>query len=387
MKNLFKKKGLGTFILLLGVFGAQAQQAQVTFEVTKFPANTPAKDTLFLTGNLNNWNPSDKTLAFQKGPKNHLYLTLPAGNGVLEYKVTRGSWAKGEALASGAPRTNRAYTSSGKADTVKLEIESWEDNFAKAAKAHTASPSVQVVSNVFYMPQLQKNRRVWIYLPAGYDSSRKKYTVLYMHDGQNVFDAYYSYSGEWGVDEALDSLAKKQGPEVIVIGVDNGGEERMNEYTPWKNAKYGGGKGDAYVDFLAQTLKPYIDTHYRTLSDKANTGIAGSSMGGLISLYATLKYPNVFGKAGVFSPAFWVSPEFFDFVGSNKPSKDVKIYLVAGAKEGEQMVPDMARMRDLLIKKGIPSKNLKYAVHADGEHKEGFWRREFPGVFAWLFRK
>ncbi|AKQ47577.1 hypothetical protein TH63_08845 [Rufibacter radiotolerans] len=364
---------------------ALSTEAQVTFELAKVPANTPATDTLFLTGNLNNWNPADKNLSFKKGAQDQWHLTIPAGEGVLEYKITRGSWAKGEALASGAARTNRAYKATGKADTVRLEIESWEDNFTRADKAHTATPSVQVISNVFYMPQLQKNRRVWVYLPPGYGTSQKKYPVLYMHDGQNLFDAYYGFSGEWGVDETMDSLAKNKNLEVIVVGVDNGSEERMNEYTPWRNAKYGGGKGDAYVDFLAQTLKPYIDTHYRTLSGKSHTGVAGSSMGGLISLYAAMKYPQVFGKAGVFSPAFWVSPQFFDYAAKTKPAKDAKIYLVAGAKEGEQMVPDMARMRDLLQKQGLKSKKLNYQVHADGEHKEAFWQREFPGVVQWLF--
>ncbi|ALJ01606.1 hypothetical protein DC20_20540 [Rufibacter tibetensis] len=268
-----------------------------------------------------------------------------------------------------------------------MEVENWQDNFPTATKNHTATDNVKILSNEFWMPQLEKSRRIWLYLPPNYATSGKKYPVLYMHDGQNLFDSFYSFSGEWGIDESLNEQFENEGREVIVVGIDNGGEERMNEYTPWNNMKMGGGKGDAYVDFLVQTLKPYIDSHYRTLPGKEHTGIAGSSMGGLISLYAALKYPDVYSKAGIFSPAFWVSPEFYKYAAKTKPSKDLKIFLVAGAKEGEKMVPDMKRMRDVLLNQGLKPSNLKYEVHEDGEHKEAYWQREFPRVFKWLFSR
>ncbi|AMM53017.1 hypothetical protein TH61_16500 [Rufibacter sp. DG15C] len=268
-----------------------------------------------------------------------------------------------------------------------MEIESWSDFHASPDKVHTASANVKVLSHEFWMPQLNRSRRVWIYLPPDYATSGKKYPVLYMHDGQNLFDAFYGFSGEWGIDESMDKLFMEKGLSAIIVAPDNGGDQRMNEYTAWKNDKYGGGQGEAYVDFLAQTLKPYIDAHYRTKPEKKYTGVAGSSMGGLISLYAVMKHPQVFGKAGVFSPAFWVSPEMYDYVSKNKVPKDVKIVLLAGEKEGKDMVPDMARMRDLLLQKGLKKKNLQYEVHADGEHKESFWQREFPDAFTWLFSK
>ncbi|MBC3542291.1 alpha/beta hydrolase [Rufibacter sediminis] len=382
------KVGVKVFGLLgLLLLEALSAEAQVTIEIRKLPECTPAQDTLFLAGNLNNWNPRATNFAFTKAANHRYYLALPAGSGKLEFKITRGSWETGETLASGAGRENRVYTPGPGKDTLRLEVENWQDNFAPVAKVHTAAANVQVLDNAFWMPQLNKSRRIWLYLPPDYETSGKKYPVLYMHDGQNLFDAFYSYSGEWSIDESLNQLFNTEGREVIVVGIDNGGEERMNEYTPWRNTKYGGGKGDAYVDFLAQTLKPYVDAHYRTLPGQTHTGIAGSSMGGLISLYAALKYPKVFGKVGVFSPAFWVSPELYDYVAKTKPSKKLKLYLVAGAKESEEMVPDMARMRDLLIKRGLKPSALKYQVDADGEHKESYWQREFPGVFKWLFSK
>ncbi|QHL86660.1 alpha/beta hydrolase [Nibribacter ruber] len=384
MKNSFSAKLMT--LLLVGV-GVHSASAQVTFEVTKVPAKTPAQDTLFLAGNHNNWNPGSKTHAFKKNANGRWYLTMPSGPGELEYKITRGNWATGEALISGAPKNNRIYVAKKSTDTVRVEIESWSDFFASPEKVHTASPNVKILSNEFWMPQLNRSRRVWIYLPPDYATSGKRYPVLYMHDGQNLFDAFYGYSGEWGVDESMDKLFAETGRGAIIVAPDNGSDQRMNEYTPWKNAQYGGGQGDAYVDFLAQTLKPYMDAHYRTLADKKHTGVAGSSMGGLISLYAALKHPSVFGKAGVFSPAFWVSPEVYSFVETHKVPKDLKIVLLAGEKEGQQMVPDMARMRDLLLKKGLKKKNLHYETHADGEHKESFWQREFPDAFTWLFYK
>ncbi|RNI28948.1 alpha/beta hydrolase-fold protein [Rufibacter latericius] len=373
------------FLFLLLVLCALHVEAQVTIEIRKVPAKTPPSDTLYLAGNVNNWKTRSASFAFRKAANNRYYLTLPPREGELEYKVTRGSWETGETLANGAGRGNRFYQVKPGKDTVRIEVENWQDNFPTATKTHTATPNVKILSNEFWMPQLKRSRRIWLYLPPNYASSDKKYPVLYMHDGQNLFDAFYGFSGEWGVDESLNQMFQSEGQEVIVVGVDNGGEERMNEYSPWKNAKHGGGQGDAYVDFLVQTLKPYIDKHYRTLTGPEHTGVAGSSMGGLISMYAALKYPQVYGKAGVFSPAFWVAPQVYDYAAKTKPSKDLKLCLVAGAKEGKEMVPDMARMRDLLVKQGLKPSSLKYQVHADGEHKESFWQREFPDVFRWLF--
>ena len=168
-------------------------------------------------------------------------------------------------------------------------------------KVHTASFNVKVMDTAFFMPQLNRTRRIWIYLPPSYRATKIYYPVLYMHDGQNLFDNATSYSGEWGIDEYLDSIFTLGKKEVIVVGIDNGLSKRMNEYNPYSFRQYGKGEGDEYVDFLVKNLKPFIDKHYRTLPGKKDTYIAGSSMGGLISLYAVLKYPAVFGGAGIFS--------------------------------------------------------------------------------------
>ncbi|MGB7842151.1 MAG: alpha/beta hydrolase-fold protein, partial [Salinimicrobium sp.] len=161
-------------------------------------------------------------------------------------------------------------------------------NFSVFAQS-TASPNVSTFE--IAAPQLDTIRKIWVYLPENYETSEESYPVLYMHDAQNLFDAATSYSGEWKVDEVLDSLKT---PQVIVVGIEHGNDKRIEELTPYPNEKYGGGKADAYVNFLMITLKPHIDATYRTLPDAENTAIMGSSLGGLTSFYAAIKYPETF---------------------------------------------------------------------------------------------
>jgi predicted alpha/beta superfamily hydrolase len=211
-----------------------------------------------------------------------------------------------------------------------------------------------------------------------------------MHDGQNVFDDATSFSGEWGVDECLDSMKIK----CIVVAIDNGADKRINEYCPYdfslktlglsKADTLNKGQGGLYVDFLAKTLKPFIDKHYRTLKDRKNTMVAGSSMGGLISMYAILKYPKVFGGAGVFSPAFWVGPKIFDDIKKYGSKVKGKIYFYAGKQEGEQMVPDMLKVFDEMTV--VSKSKMTTVIRDEGKHNEARWRVEFPLFYQWLVK-
>lgn len=243
----------------------------------------------------------------------------------------------------------------------------------------TASPNVYIFSIPAH--QLDTVKTIRLYLPESYAHSEKNYPVIYMHDAQNLFDKATSYVGEWRVDEYLDSLASK---EVIVVGIDHGGDKRIDELTPFPNEKYGGGKGAAYVDFIKDELKTYIDQHYRTLKDPANTSIFGSSLGGLISFYAALKYPDTFGNAGVFSPSFWFSDKIYDFAESATVDSSTKFYFLAGTKEGEEVIPDIEKMLDLLRKKGLEKQKYKVRFIEGGEHNEALWSSAFPAAFEWL---
>ena len=166
----------------------------------------------------------------------------------------------------------------------------------------------------FTMPQLGRERRIWVYLPPEYEASTQSYPVLYMHDGQNLFDKSASYDGEWEVDETLNQLfAGGETEGIIIVGIDCEPECRRDEYSPWERTLIEqGGEGDDYLDFLVNNLKPYIDKNYRTLPDREHTGIGGSSMGGFISLYGGLKYQEVFSKIAAFSPAIFVHPDKLD---------------------------------------------------------------------------
>ncbi|TGD82359.1 alpha/beta hydrolase-fold protein [Hymenobacter wooponensis] len=371
-------------------------QAQVVIQLTKIPEQTPKGAVLYAAGSFNSWSAADPAYAFTRTADEGYKLTLPASiAGSVEFKITKGSWATVETDAHHQDIANRQLTIGSKPAIVELQVAGWKDagqNSGLAACRSTAlQPQVQILDTAFQMPQLQRQRRIWIYLPNDYNTAAKKhYPVLYMHDGQNVFDACTSFSGEWGVDETLSQL-QQQGLDAagcIVVAVDNGGAERLNELSPWRNTEYGGGQGKQYIDFLVHTLKPYIDVHYRTLTGREFTGIAGSSMGGLISTYAALKYPLVYSKVGVFSPAFWFAKDsLFQYVGQNPANTATRFYFVSGTTESETMAPLMQTMYTTLRQQRVPTQNLAYAALQDGKHAEWFWKREFLAAYQMLYKE
>ncbi|GAB2853739.1 alpha/beta hydrolase-fold protein [Hymenobacter ruber] len=376
------------FSLLLALIGFTAQ-AQVTFKITAVPANTPANATLYIAGTFNSWNPGSAAHALTHNADGSYQITLPAATGTMEYKFTRGSWAAVETNASNGSVPNRTYTFGTAPATVLVQVLNWEDLAGPGGggPTSTAAANVSVISTAFAMPQLGRTRRVWLYLPPGYATSGRRYPVLYMQDGQNVFDAATSFAGEWGVDEALNQLAASgQDPTgCIVVAIDNSAN-RLDEYSPWNNPAYGGGQGDLYIDFLVQTLKPYIDTNYRTLPDRANTGIGGSSMGGLIATYAALREPTVFGKVASFSPAYWFAyPQLAAYAHQHPANPNTRFYFVSGTTESATMVPQMQALRDSLQRGGVPAANLNFNTRTDGQHAEWFWKREFPAGYSWLY--
>jgi predicted alpha/beta superfamily hydrolase len=252
--------------------------------------------------------------------------------------------------------------------------------YSNVLNAQESTASKQISTFSIDAPQLKTTKIIWLYLPKNYATSNKKYPVMYLHDGQNLFDSKTSYSGEWNIDEKLDSL----NAQVIVVGIEHGNEKRMEELSPYKNEKYGGGNADNYLEFIIKTLKPKIDKLYRTKTNPNQTTIMGSSLGGLVSYYALLKYPEVFGKAGVFSPAFWFNPELFELTKKTKKLKS-KIYFLYGDSEDENMVPDMKKMKHLIAEKRCECLMLsKETMVPGGKHNEKLWRDGFVKAFFWL---
>lgn len=377
-----KKSLVLTITILLGL--AFSARSQVTFVLDSVPDYTPAEGPVFIAGDFNGWNPGNPSQALQKNQSGKWSITLPSkpSGTRIQYKFTRGSWATVEKGAGGEEISNRLYTY-GSPDTVRVTVYHWADH--GGGETTTAAKNVTRISGNFPIPQLGRTRRIWLYLPPDYAETGKSYPVLYMHDGQNIFDSFTSFAGEWNVDESLNELAE-QGHEVpIVVAIDNGGTRRIDEYSPWQNHTYGGGEGDLYIDFIANTLKPYIDSAYRTRKGPESTGIMGSSMGGLISMYGAFKRPDIFGIAGIFSPSYWFSDSIWPFVRNIEKKHPMRLYQLAGSAEGGSMVTDMLAMQDTLRACGYTDTELRSEVVAGAQHNELFWRSQFKEAFLWLF--
>lgn len=250
--------------------------------------------------------------------------------------------------------------------------------FLIMSNLHSQVADLQEVT--LYSDELKEDKRVWILLPEGSEAPQKRYPVLYLHDAQNLFDRDRSYAGEWKVDETMSELNLP----FIVIGIEHGNEKRIDELTPYKHQKYGGGKGPAYAEFIINTLKPKIDSLYPTLPQREHTFIGGSSLGGLISHYMLFTYPDTFSGGIIFSPSYWFSEEIYTLTESASREQLPAIYMATGGREPESMVPDHNRMETLLRAKGMDEHRLKAVIRKDAEHNEAFWSAEFPEAMHWL---
>lgn len=378
-----KKRITGLFFLL-----AITINAQVTIRITSIPDNTPEGATLYVAGSFNGWNPGSPTHIMQPDGLGAWTYTVAEGSGTAEYKITRGSWASVEGNESGGYRPNRTFTFTGSPQTINITVLSWED-ISGSGSTSTATSNVQILDNSFFMPQLNRNRKIWIYLPLDYFTTTKTYPVLYMQDGQNLFDAATSFAGEWEVDETLNQLYSEGDYGAIVVGIDNGGGERLNEYSPWNNPSYGGGQGDLYMDFMVETLKPYIDANFRTKPQPQYNALIGSSMGALISTYGSVKFPEQFAKVGSFSPAYWFAMTDLEDYITETPNdlSGLRIYFVCGENESSTMVDNMISVKNKMLANGVTSDNVFTKIDSYGAHNEAYWRGEFAAAYQWLFQQ
>jgi len=238
-----------------------------------------------------------------------------------------------------------------------------------------------------WSPQLRNRRQVDVYLPMSYSAGRDRYPVVYMHDGQNLSDPDTAFAGTWRLDAAVDELAAR-GIEAIVVGIHHAGEKRIAEYSPFPDRRFGEGQGDAYLAFLVDTVKPRIDRLFRSRADRNSTAIVGSSMGGLVSLYAFLVRGDVFGGAGVMSPALWYGQgRIFDVV-QTAPAPRGRVYIDVGAYEGVGTVRNARRLARLLTRRGLRRKDrsLRFVEDPRGRHSEDDWARRLPDALEFLLR-
>jgi predicted alpha/beta superfamily hydrolase len=233
-------------------------------------------------------------------------------------------------------------------------------------------------------------REVTIYLPAGYDERPElRYPVLYLQDGQNLFDAERAFvpGQHWRVKDAADqAIGERTAAPMIIVAVDHAGPARIDEYTPTKDARHnGGGRADDYGRFLAEELKPAIDAQFRTLPDAANTGIGGSSLGGLVSLHLALRRPDLFGRAAVLSPSIWWSDRVVLKTVEAFTGRPPRMWLDIGGREGTEALMDTRTLRDRLVAKGWGEEDFQYHEDRRGDHSERAWARRIRMVLEFLF--
>jgi predicted alpha/beta superfamily hydrolase len=234
-------------------------------------------------------------------------------------------------------------------------------------------------------PQRESERDLDVFLPGSYPRNRRRYPVVYMQDGQNLADPHRAFAGTWELEHAIAALASR-GIEAIFVGIPNTGEERIREYTPFVDAKTGGGDGDAYLAYLERTVKPLVDRRFRTRPEREATGVFGSSLGALISLYAFFRAPETFGFVGAMSPALWYAGRAIVTYIDRDGAPPGRIYLDAGTEEGAGTIRDARQLAAVLERKGYGADRLLFIEDQGGQHVEDHWARRLPRALEFLLR-
>jgi predicted alpha/beta superfamily hydrolase len=342
---------------------------------------------VFVSGSFCNWNPRSSEHQMIKVGEGRYELKIKKADShdkPFEYKYTKGGWDQVELDVFGNTSKNRTLTPVFK--TVDDFVPLWrKDGYSPFHKQFM--PIHELVSESFHIPQLAKTRKISVLLPSDYyQNTERHYPVIYMHDAQNLFGQGSAY-GNWEIDKRLSLMKTQQKGEVIIVAIDHGEADRQVEYSPYKNDKNVKGMGMRYANFIVRTLKPHIDAHYRTKPERQFTGTGGSSMGGLISIYAGMMYPETIGRLMVFSPSLWTSPKiYFDAVEFFSPL-DTKIYLYGGGKESETMLPNIEKLKNTIENQGFKAEKMQIKAELDptGLHNEKRWGQEFPKALDWLY--
>ena len=352
--------------------------AQYTLRIVVNDVATKKLDDIYVAGSFNNWNMHDEKYKLKPfGTTRRAIILKDMAAGDYEFIFSRGSKDKVETTAKGEQVANHRISLKDDA-SIDFNIPGWKDDYPDKPKPNTATAQVKLMDSAFVIPQLNRKRSIWIYLPKGYNTSKKTYPVIYMQDGQNLFNENTAMQGEWGIDECLDTLMTKYNKECIVVGIASAVETRAREFNPYE-------EGKRYAEFLATTLKPYIDKKYRTQKEPVHTFLAGSNLGAVISLYTLIKYPNVFGGAGMFSPAFSIVQPLYEEVAKTtwRPYRP-RFYFFAGDKDRDNTVPDMDKMIKTI--ESVGSYYTHRIMSPIARQNEQAWRKDFPGFYAFIMQ-
>jgi predicted alpha/beta superfamily hydrolase len=339
---------------------------------------------VFISGNFNNWTTQDKKFEMERVGQGLYHFKFEANFEYPEemlFKFTRGDWSEVEIDKYGNRTENRVTKQ--KTGVLKEHVAKWRKNWLPFKSNFL--PIVKLISEEFEIPQLNKKRRIWALLPHDYETSSEHYPVLYLQDAQNLFNENAQF-GNWEIDKKLAVMAEYNIGKIIVIAIEHADKERIIEYNVG-NTVLGNGQGKKYIRFITDTLKPFVDDNFRTKPNRDYTGIGGSSMGGLVSIFSGIMYPEVFGKLMVFSPSLWVVPKIkLSFLDMDEP-QDTRIYLYAGGDESATMIDHVKKFKSRLLKReSLTDKmKIKLSINLEGKHNETYWSDEFPKAIEWLF--
>jgi len=338
---------------------------------------------VYISGNFNNWHTQDTNFLMTKIEDNLYQYEFPADFDYPEellYKFTKGDWSEVEIDAHGNRTENRSTKNN---SGIQNEyVARWRKNWLPFKQSFL--PQVQLISDEFEIPQLNKTRKIWALLPHDYDKSDERYPVMYLQDAQNLFNESAKY-GNWEIDKKLAVMSEYKIGKIIIIAIEHAEEDRIKEFNVGKTV-LGKGQGKKYIRFVTETLKPFVDSNFRTKTEREHTGIGGSSMGGLVSIFSGLRYPEVYGKLMVFSPSLWVVPKL-KMESNSTNTDDTKIYLYAGGDESDTMIEHVKSFKDDVISSEFVKDKMKInlSINMHGKHNETYWSDEFPMAIEWLF--
>ena len=339
---------------------------------------------VFISGNFNNWTTQDKKFEMERVGQGLYHFKFDSNfeyPDEMLYKFTRGDWSEVEIDKYGNRTENRVTKK--KLGIIKEHVAKWRKNWLPFKPNFL--PKVHLISEEFDIPQLNKKRRIWALLPYDYETSTENYPVLYLQDAQNLFNENAKY-GNWEIDKKLAVMAEYNIGKIIVIAVEHAEKDRVKEYNVG-NTVLGNGQGKKYIRFITDTLKPFVDENFRTKIEREHTGIGGSSMGGLVSIFSGIMYPEVFGKLMIFSPSLWVVPKIKLSFLDMEEAEDTRIYLYAGGDESTTMIDHVKKFQSRLLKReSLADKmKIKLSINMEGKHNEIYWSDEFPKAIEWLF--